>query len=261
MRASMVEQAPFDPTVGFDRHGSRSPGRSSDHAWDVALDRLGGSPTSSRPGLGACPESIRPTSPPAWRQVDRYLARAWFRAGIALQQHDDCTQAVYATLLQGLGRDRFDHLMAEVGQSGIREVLSRETADGPDFFRAIDTVKKRAQRERTLPAAGRRLDEPARESPTRSDWRGVLQEAIQSALNPREAALIQGHPSRRDTRRDRPAVGDRFQDRQQREDPGPSEAPRGPRLRPHRLTQALPALPSPSCSSHVPDHRTISTLL
>jgi RNA polymerase sigma factor (sigma-70 family) len=125
-------------------------------------------------------------------QLDRYLGRAWYRAGLSPQQHDDCTQAVYASLLQSLGRDRFDQLLAEVGLYGIRDVLSRETADGPDFFRAIDTIKKRAQRERTFQPLDlvdisfvNRPEDPA------DDWKSTLQEAIQSSLSPREAALIQ----------------------------------------------------------------------
>ncbi len=125
-------------------------------------------------------------------QLDRYLARAWFRAGISPQQHDDCTQAVYTTLLQTLGRDQFDQLVSDVGQFGIRDVLSKETADGPDFFRAIDSVKKRAQRERsyqTLDAVDAAYLNKANMST--SDLKSTLQEAIQSSLSPREAALIQ----------------------------------------------------------------------
>ena len=125
-------------------------------------------------------------------QLDRYLARSWFRAGLSAQQHDDCTQAVYTTLLQTLGRERFDQLLAEVGEYGIRDILSRETAEGPDFFRAIDTVKKRAQRERTFQpldfvdvASMNRPDDPS------GDWSSTLQEAILASLSPREAALIQ----------------------------------------------------------------------
>ncbi len=125
-------------------------------------------------------------------QLDRYLARAWFRAGLSAQQHDDCTQAVYTTLLQTFGRDRFDQLLAEVGQFGIRDVLSRETADGPDFFRAIDTVKKRAQRERSFQPLDT-VETASLNRPDRSteDLKSSLQEAILSSLSPREAALIQ----------------------------------------------------------------------
>jgi hypothetical protein len=124
-------------------------------------------------------------------QLNRYLSRAWFRAGIALQQHDDCSQAVYATLLTNLGRASFDRLLAEVGRLDIREVLSRETDAGPDFFRAIDMVKKQAQRQRRFEA----LDGASPADPRGDhgqDWRDTLEEAIAQTLSPREAALIHG---------------------------------------------------------------------
>jgi len=177
-----IEQGTFAPPIGPE--APSDPG----HAWDAALvasqlrDLIG-------PALAQDPADPADVSA-GLVQLDRYLARAWYRAGIAPQQHDDCTQAVYASLLQGAGRDHFDQLLAEVGQFGIRDVLSRETADGPDFFRAIDTVKKRTQRERTFqPLDAASLNRP--DDPGASDWRSTLQEAILSSLSPREAALIQ----------------------------------------------------------------------
>jgi RNA polymerase sigma factor (sigma-70 family) len=161
-------------------------------AWDAALlrsqvaDLLGPSASSSTSTADA--DAIVS----GLGQLDRYLNRAWYRAGIAPQQHDDCTQAVYTTLLQSLGRDRFDGLLTDIGQSGIRDVLSRETPEGPDFFRAIDTVKKRAQREKTFqPIDAVDVADASIASPGQADWRGALQEAIEHSLNPREAALIQ----------------------------------------------------------------------
>jgi RNA polymerase sigma factor (sigma-70 family) len=123
-------------------------------------------------------------------QLDRYLSRSWYRAGIPAQMHEDCSQAVYATLLQHLGRDRFDALVAEVGHSGIRDVLSRETNEGLDFFRAVDMVKKRAQREKTHQSIDV-VDLPAAQGSTRMRaWREALREAIDHSLSPREASLI-----------------------------------------------------------------------
>ena len=105
--------------------------------------------------------------------------------------HDDCSQAVYVTLLQNLGRLQFDSLMAEIGHSGIRDVLSRETADGPDFFRAVDTVKKRARRERNFqPLDTLGVIASLQEDDTQLQQRGALREAIAQSLNLREAALI-----------------------------------------------------------------------
>jgi RNA polymerase sigma factor (sigma-70 family) len=125
-------------------------------------------------------------------QLNKYLSRAWYRAGISPQLHDDSTQAVYATLLQNLGRGSLDSLITDIGHSGIKDVFTRETSEGLAFFRAVDMVKKRAQRERiyqsldSIDVASSTDDQ----SETASQ-RVALQEAIEKKLNPREAALIQ----------------------------------------------------------------------
>lgn len=154
-------------------------------AWDAALGqtRLADLLAPARGGDDDGPLAS------GFNQLDRYLSRAWYRAGIAPQQHDDCMQAVYVSLLQELGRDRFDSMVGEIGRSGIRDVLSRETAEGPGFFRAIDTVKKRAQRERTFQS----LDGPVAMLAADADagpGGDDLREAIERSLSPREAALI-----------------------------------------------------------------------
>jgi RNA polymerase sigma factor (sigma-70 family) len=159
-----------------------------DHAWDVALvdsrlDDLLGRSVVDDADLAS-----------GLKQVDRYLARSWARAGLAPQKYDDCTQAVYASLLQGMGRDHFDRMLGEVGQVGIREVLSRETVDGPVFFRAIDTVKKRAQRERSFQPLDDEAEvvgiTAARADQAHDELKKSLREAILRSLSPREAALI-----------------------------------------------------------------------
>ncbi|MBX6311978.1 MAG: sigma-70 family RNA polymerase sigma factor [Isosphaeraceae bacterium] len=155
------------------------------HAWDAALgqSRVGDllAPTQTE----ADPAAIRS----GMEQLDRYLARTWYRAGIPADKHDDCTQAVYVALLQNLGRDGFDHLAGDIGQYGIREVLSRETPEGPDFFRAVDMVKKRAVREKSYQALDE-ADVPGPSGAESDEWRGALHEAIDRTLNPREAALV-----------------------------------------------------------------------
>jgi RNA polymerase sigma factor (sigma-70 family) len=124
-------------------------------------------------------------------QLNRYLNRAWYRAGVPSQLHDDSSQAVYVTLLRNLGRTRFDSLVNEIGRVGIRDVLSRETAEGPDFFRAIDMVKKRAQRERSfVPIEAVDMAGSGRQAAAHEDWRSALHEAIDQSLSPREAALM-----------------------------------------------------------------------
>jgi RNA polymerase sigma factor (sigma-70 family) len=125
-------------------------------------------------------------------QLNKYLNKTWYRAGVPVQLHDDSSQAVYATLLENMGRGQFDALVAEVGHWGVKDVFSRETADGLSFFRAVDMVKKRAQRERSHQSL-ESVDVPSedRVSGSGAALREALHEAIQRTLSPREAALIQ----------------------------------------------------------------------
>ena len=195
--------AQFDATPGFanptpDLVHPRS-------AWDEALSdahlaEVLGTLRSIPTGVVSTTDTItpRPVAQPSARdiaaglgQLNKYLGKAWYRAGIAPQLHDDATQAVYVTLLQNLGRTRFDQLAGEIGQFGVREILSRETDDGPDFFRAIDTVKKRAQREKTFqPLDTIDVASSTNGEDARALWRGALQEAIEMSLTPREASLV-----------------------------------------------------------------------
>lgn len=157
---------------------------SHDDVWDAALRQ-----THIADLLGV-PELDDAAIRDGLSQLDRYLGRAWTRAGIAPQQHDDCTQAVYVALLEHYGRDGFDSLTGSVGRMGVRDVLNRETSDGPDFFRAVDMIKKRSQRERVhLSLEGDQFEAPETRA-TGDDWRAALDEAIALSLNEREAALI-----------------------------------------------------------------------
>lgn len=162
----------------------------ADAAWDEVLDHA-----SLADFLGPDMSSLSPTglkdAEAGLNQLTRYLSRAWFRAGVPGQMHDDCSQAVYVSMLQNLGRDRFDRMLSDIGQTGIKDVLSRETTEGLDFFRAIDTVKKRAQRERSYQPLDR-IDVPDRPNgeDARALWRSALQEVMDQTLTPREASLV-----------------------------------------------------------------------
>jgi DNA-binding CsgD family transcriptional regulator len=180
----------------------------SSATWDAALvqtqlDEIFGAPdVPAADTAGAT--TFRTITPPATAtgsdsatlvsgltQLDRYLSRAWYRAGIPSQTHDDSSQGVYTALLQSLGRQRFDILVSEVGRWGVKDVFSRETSDGLAFFRAVDMVKKRVQRERSHQSLDS-VDVPSasRDQRTHATWRADLQEAIAQVLSPREAALI-----------------------------------------------------------------------
>jgi RNA polymerase sigma factor (sigma-70 family) len=161
----------------------------NDAAWSAihaaAIDAyLDAAPASASVDLEAVASGLN--------QLERYLARTWTRAGIPRQANDDCTQAVFTTLLEQLGRTRFDSTMVEISQRGVPQILSRETATGPDFLRAVDMIKKRALREKHyLPIDEHSEIAGANRNPNEADiWHASIQEAIQQSLNPREAELI-----------------------------------------------------------------------
>jgi DNA-binding CsgD family transcriptional regulator len=155
--------------------------------WDVALRDTRLAELRDPTGRIADPEAIAS----GFAQLSRYLGRAWYRTGIPEARHDDCSQAVYLALLQDLERDGFDALVGDIGDLGIRDVLNRESERGPGFFRAIDTVKKRAQRERCFhpldPYGG---IAPPGEDDALGRRREALQEAIEGSLTSREADFI-----------------------------------------------------------------------
>ena len=176
----------------------------SSAAWDAALghNRLAdfladpATPATGAPTVSSTNATASQTADPALinsglSQLDKYLNRTWYRAGLPAQVHDDSSQAVYTTLLQNLGRQRFDALVSDVGQSGIRDVFTRETSDGIAFFRAVDMVKKRAQREKVHQSLDN-VDVPSAQADQQgaAALRAALQDAIDQSLNPREAALI-----------------------------------------------------------------------
>jgi RNA polymerase sigma factor (sigma-70 family) len=184
-----------------------SPGESaasaivSSAAWDAALVQthladLLGHPATSAPDAPSAigtsttaPDSAAIAS--GLTQLNKYLSRTWSRAGIPAQLHDDSSQAVYATLLQVMGRERFDSLVGDVGHWGIREVFSRETSEGVTFFRAVDMVKKRMRREKVYQSLDA-IDVPSESGDRQGGtaMRAALQDAIDQTLSPREAALI-----------------------------------------------------------------------
>jgi RNA polymerase sigma factor (sigma-70 family) len=179
----------------------------SNETWDVALghaylaSRLGGPQVRMADAAASIALAARRSAPAqpdtgsfsaGLVQLNKYLSKTWYRSGLAAQVHDDSTQSVYASLLQTMGRTRFDTLVGEVGRWGIREVFTRETSEGVDFFRAVDMVKKRARREKVYHSLDS-LDVPSETQAQRSGaaMRAALQDAIDHALNPREAALMQ----------------------------------------------------------------------
>ncbi len=90
-------------------------------------------------GQEACanaPASAQQVDDSAVRDITRYCQVCWRNARLPDDLWGDCTQQVFARLLESVGRDRWTGL------------LKTEDADKREFLRAIDAVKKRTQRAR-----------------------------------------------------------------------------------------------------------------
>jgi DNA-binding CsgD family transcriptional regulator len=77
--------------------------------------------------------------------ISRYCSACWRNARLPIDRWGDCTQEVFSRLLE------------RVPLAGWERLLSAEGEDRRELLRAIDTVKKRHQRER---ARSRGLCEP-----------------------------------------------------------------------------------------------------
>ena len=139
-----------DPVHHPDRRATSRRHRAiSTDAWDEALVQTQLAELLRSPGWSLSATTIRHSTPAAaattdtdpvamasgLSQLNKYLNKTWYRAGIPTQLHDDSTQAVYTALLQNMGRGRFDGLVSEVGNWGVKDTFTRETSDGLTFFR------------------------------------------------------------------------------------------------------------------------------
>jgi DNA-binding CsgD family transcriptional regulator len=128
-------------------------------------------------------------------RISTYLDRTWRKAGIAPPMDEDCTQSVYTVLLDRWGRDRFEDVAIEVGRMGLNRLTDRNDLTGLDFLRALDQVKKQAQRQqRKSPASLSELTEPvvkSRYETAESVAIGRdLERFILETLDPREVELV-----------------------------------------------------------------------
>ena len=73
------------------------------------------------------------------RDITRYCQACWRNGRVPADRWDDCTQQVFARLLERVPLDRWSDLLRSADE---------DSADRKEFVRAIDTVKKRSQRTR-----------------------------------------------------------------------------------------------------------------
>jgi RNA polymerase sigma factor (sigma-70 family) len=127
------------------------------------------------------------------KQLIRYLSRSWTRAGIAGSSRDDCTQSVFAELLEELGRQRFDIFLQVIARSNIPTAMEMMPPEGRAFLRVIDRIKKRARRCRRGSSLVEGADPATLSRSKIEETRQMddLREAIDVYLTPREVDLIE----------------------------------------------------------------------
>ncbi len=115
----------------------------------------------------------------AVRDITRYCQVCWRNARLPEDQWGDCTQQVFARLLETVGRDRWATL------------LPNENDDKREFLRAIDAVKKRTQRaRRTSDLSGDVTDNWTRYTGEARERREEVNRAAGEVLSDRQRKII-----------------------------------------------------------------------
>jgi DNA-binding CsgD family transcriptional regulator len=140
-------------------------------------------------GEGAATAAVRPelmaaeydTAPDAVRDITRYCQVCWRNARLPADRWDDCTQQVFARLLERVSPAAWHTL-----------VSAQDGDDRREFIRAIDAVKKRTQRAR------RYGDLTADFADTRNvggdelrDQREAVELAARAVLSPRQQKIVE----------------------------------------------------------------------
>jgi RNA polymerase sigma factor (sigma-70 family) len=113
--------------------------------------------------------------------LSRYCTACWRNARIAPDRWTDCTQEVFRRLLERVGVDAWERALKGDGE------------ERSELVRAIDTVKKRIQRERKRQAYHDELAADGRELRERSlrDDRDAVSRAAADLLSPRQQTIVQ----------------------------------------------------------------------
>lgn len=131
------------------------------------------------PGQAATTHAPQTTTK-AITDMSRYCATCWRNARLPPDCWSDCTQEVFRRLLERMPTEAWD------------QTLRGEGEERREFLRAIDTVKKRAQRARKFsPAIDNVAD--ARDSQRRDlyEEREIVRQAAAEVLSPRQQRILQ----------------------------------------------------------------------
>jgi DNA-directed RNA polymerase specialized sigma subunit len=119
-------------------------------------------------------------SPDAIRDITRYCNVCWRNARLPADRWDDCTQQVFARLLERIDLERWSVLLKDEGE------------DRREFVRAIDAVKKRTQRARKCVELSVDVsDERNRTESYVRDQREAIERAASEVLSDRQRRIVE----------------------------------------------------------------------
>jgi DNA-binding CsgD family transcriptional regulator len=115
----------------------------------------------------------------AVRDITRYCQACWRNARLPADRWPDCTQQVFTRLLERVPTDNWG------------ELLTAETEDRKEFFRAIDAVKKRTQRARRyVDLAADFADNRNQSGSHLREQREAVEMASAAVLSPRQQKIV-----------------------------------------------------------------------
>jgi len=130
--------------------------------------------------LASTPAARASPPPQVVTDISKYCQACWRNARLPADRWEDCTHEVFVRLLERLGTE---------GWTSVLEA-AEETQERREFLRAIDTVRKRVQRERKLQALPADLSVPAPLSFPQEEREFLAQQALH-LLTPRQQRVLQ----------------------------------------------------------------------
>ena len=131
--------------------------------------------------LGPSARAADDVSPRALHDISRYCTACWRNARLPADRWGDCTQEVFQRLLERVPTGRWT------------DVFAAEGDEHRELVRAIDSVKKRVQRDRlrSAPLHGDLADRRAPRHQELRDEREMLREAMAETLSQRQQRIVE----------------------------------------------------------------------
>jgi RNA polymerase sigma factor (sigma-70 family) len=131
--------------------------------------------------LGASTAQAAGPNPKAVQDISKYCQACWRNARLPADRWPDCTQEVFARLLERVEPGKWAVLLKD-----------DETAERREFVRAIDAVKKRVQRARKFSAlTAEATAYHGRAENVARDDREALAKAAAEVLSPRQRRVLE----------------------------------------------------------------------